>query len=89
MLPDFQLNLYRNYLVVDNSTGLLRHIMFGSPAVQDLDLWTTGNAWAAWGMARVLATMLHSGIAWDYRMENLRNWSVQILRNSFTELNVR
>lgn len=35
-----------------------KHIVGGGS--EDLGLWATGNAWAAAGMARVLATMLHA-----------------------------
>ena len=53
--------LYRDVLVVADSadaTGLWRHI-FG-PHTEDLGIWSTGNAWAAAGMTRVLATMKRS-----------------------------
>ncbi|EME82195.1 uncharacterized protein MYCFIDRAFT_211568 [Pseudocercospora fijiensis CIRAD86] len=39
------------------SAGAWRHII--GPKNQDVGLWSTGNAWAAMGMARVLATLLH------------------------------
>ena len=40
--------------------GLWHHIV--GPESQDLGLWSTGNAWAAAGMTRVLATAKHSGL---------------------------
>lgn len=49
--------LYRNALVVPHDTdaaGLWHHII--GPQNEDLGIWSTGNAWAAAGMARVLAT---------------------------------
>ncbi|KAI0913283.1 hypothetical protein F4823DRAFT_622287 [Ustulina deusta] len=49
--------LYRDVLVVPhnaNAAGLWHHII--GPQNQDLGIWSTGNAWAAAGMARVLAT---------------------------------
>ncbi|KAI1753689.1 hypothetical protein F4782DRAFT_495354 [Xylaria castorea] len=49
--------LYRDVLVVphdDDAAGLWHHII--GPQNQDLGIWSTGNAWAAAGMARVLAT---------------------------------
>ncbi|KAF2964581.1 hypothetical protein GQX73_g8987 [Xylaria multiplex] len=51
--------LYRNELAVRHNAsydaaGLWHHIM--GPQAQDLGIWSTGNAWAAAGMARVLAT---------------------------------
>ncbi|KAI1159218.1 hypothetical protein F5B18DRAFT_637799 [Nemania serpens] len=51
--------LYRDALAVsprgnDNAAGLWHHII--GPQNQDLGIWSTGNAWAAAGMTRVLAT---------------------------------
>ncbi|KAI0869709.1 hypothetical protein GGS24DRAFT_477968 [Hypoxylon argillaceum] len=49
--------LYRDVLVVPDgadAAGLWHHII--GPQNQDLGIWSTGNAWAAAGMARVLAT---------------------------------
>ncbi|KAK7516831.1 hypothetical protein IWZ03DRAFT_379159 [Phyllosticta citriasiana] len=40
------------------TAGLWRHII--GPVHADLGLWSTGNAWAAYGAARVLSTILHS-----------------------------
>ncbi|GIZ48125.1 hypothetical protein CKM354_001119800 [Cercospora kikuchii] len=39
------------------SAGTWQHII--GPKNADLGLWSTGNGWAAMGMARVLATLLH------------------------------
>lgn len=39
------------------SAGTWQHII--GPKTEDLGLWSTGNGWAAMGMARVLATLLH------------------------------
>ncbi|KAF7187012.1 hypothetical protein HII31_11621 [Pseudocercospora fuligena] len=54
--------LYRQVLQPNASSGAVsagawRHII--GPKNQDLGLWSTGNAWAAMGMARVLATLVH------------------------------
>lgn len=50
--------LYREVLGVppdaDSAAGLWHHII--GPESQDLGIWSTGNAWAAAGMTRVLAT---------------------------------
>ncbi|KAI1273633.1 hypothetical protein F5Y07DRAFT_376174 [Xylaria sp. FL0933] len=49
--------LYRDVLAVPHgadAAGLWHHII--GPQNQDLGIWSTGNAWAAAGMARVLAT---------------------------------
>ncbi|KAK7620483.1 hypothetical protein IWX50DRAFT_604229 [Phyllosticta citricarpa] len=40
------------------TAGLWRHII--GPVHADPGLWSTGNAWAAYGAARVLSTILHS-----------------------------
>ncbi|GHJ83778.1 hypothetical protein NliqN6_0180 [Naganishia liquefaciens] len=53
-----QCSLYRAGLQ-DPSTKLWRHIMEGTGA-SDPGLWATGNAWAAAGMLRVLATIMRS-----------------------------
>ncbi|CAJ2514048.1 Uu.00g021670.m01.CDS01 [Anthostomella pinea] len=53
-----QCGLYRDVLGVPegsgNASGLWHHII--GPETQDLGVWSTGNAWAAAGMSRVLAT---------------------------------
>ncbi|KAI1818000.1 hypothetical protein GGS20DRAFT_426833 [Poronia punctata] len=51
--------LYRDVLAVDedsdpDAAGLWHHII--GPNSEDLGIWSTGNAWAAAGMTRVLAT---------------------------------
>lgn len=51
--------LYHNVLSTD--LGPWHHII--GPSSQDLGLWSTGNGWAAAGMARVLATMTKSPFA--------------------------
>ncbi|KAI8949817.1 hypothetical protein F4801DRAFT_580075 [Xylaria longipes] len=53
--------LYRDALGVPHdadAAGLWHHII--GPQNQDLGIWSTGNAWAAAGMARVLATAKRS-----------------------------
>lgn len=44
--------------VLSTNLGPWHHIV--GPVSQDLGLWSTGNGWAAAGMARVLATMMKS-----------------------------
>ncbi|GLB39010.1 putative glycosyl hydrolase family 88 [Lyophyllum shimeji] len=54
-----QCQLYRDSLQANDFSsfsGLWHHIE--GPVNQDLGLWSTGNAWAAAGMTRVLATVL-------------------------------
>lgn len=85
---DDQCRLYRNYM--NNGTGLWQHIILGNPAAHDFGYWSTGNAWAAWGMLRVLVTMMHS----EYRAEmeaqkqDLQNWIVEILQAAYPHTNV-
>lgn len=56
--------LYRDVLIAGGddpeTRGLWHHII--GPESQDLGLWSTGNAWAAAGMTRVLATAKNSGL---------------------------
>ncbi|KAF4313139.1 Six-hairpin glycosidase-like protein [Botryosphaeria dothidea] len=57
---------YRAVLAVPagaDAAGLWHHI--AGPQSQDLGVWSTGNAWAAAGMARVLATAKKSPFAAD------------------------
>ncbi|KAJ9629782.1 hypothetical protein H2203_002163 [Taxawa tesnikishii (nom. ined.)] len=56
-----QCRLYRDVLVVKEEgreKGLWRHIV-GPSEKQDLNFWSTGNGWAAMGMTRVLAAIVH------------------------------
>lgn len=50
-----QISLYRQALQ-DPTTKLWRHIQLGK--FTDVNLWSTGNAWAAYGMLRVAATFM-------------------------------
>ncbi|KAK9771906.1 putative Six-hairpin glycosidase [Seiridium cardinale] len=59
-----QFSLYRDVLGVpggESAAGLWHHII--GPQTQDLGIWSTGNAWAAAGMTRVLATAIKSSFA--------------------------
>jgi Glycosyl Hydrolase Family 88 len=55
-----QAGLYRQILQSNTTKGLWEHII--GPQSYDGGLWSTGNAWAAAGMTRVLATVLKSGL---------------------------
>lgn len=83
-----QCRLYRNYLRTDS--GLWRHIVLGSYGT-DPGLWATGNAWAAAGMLRVLATLLNSNYAGQFasQMVDLASWSSEIVEASFVYQKVR
>lgn len=85
-----QIELYRQVLQADIPTtvpyaGLWHHIV--GPQSQDLGLWSTGNAWVAGGMARVLATILTapkparpSDTQWrTAAASNLTTWIQEIL----------
>jgi len=52
-----QCGLYREILQSNDNSGLWSHI--AGPPTPDPGLWSTGNAWAAAGMTRVLATVMH------------------------------
>ncbi|KAF9512053.1 hypothetical protein BS47DRAFT_1486534 [Hydnum rufescens UP504] len=76
-----QISLYRNNLQ-DSPSGLWKHIALG-PSI-DSSHWSTGNAWAAAGMVRVLATIQHSPFAKALQTEQaeLGSW-VQEIHNGF------
>ncbi|KAJ6627444.1 hypothetical protein B0H10DRAFT_1941186 [Mycena sp. CBHHK59/15] len=54
-----QCGLYRQ--ILGPAGGLWEHII--GPQSQDTGLWSTGNGWAAMGMARVLATVMKAPVA--------------------------
>lgn len=56
-----QISLYRQILISNGTDKVWHHII--GPHNQDLGLWSTGNGWAAGGMARVLATVLKAPVA--------------------------
>lgn len=59
-----QCRLYREVLQLDTDEpykGAWRHII--GPQSQDLGLWSSGNGWAAAGIARVLATVMKAPVA--------------------------
>ncbi|KIY48708.1 hypothetical protein FISHEDRAFT_65632 [Fistulina hepatica ATCC 64428] len=80
-----QCGLYRQILksnTTANYTGLWEHIV--GPQSADPGLWSTGNAWAAAGMARVLATVIKAPIARDtdwrsFAIADLTSWIREIL----------
>lgn len=86
---DDQIRLYRQYLV-DNTTHLWRHIDLGSVDLQDSGYWATGNAWAAWGMLRAAATIMHSSFAGEMQgqIQDLKSWVVETVGNVYLQLNV-
>lgn len=62
--------------------GVWHHII--GPQSQELGLWSTGNAWAAAGMARVLATIMRAPVAYgaswkDQAVSDLTSWIKEIV----------
>lgn len=62
--------------------GVWEHII--GPKTHDSGLWSTGNAWAAAGMARVLATVIRAPVArnttWrEGTINDLTGWITEIL----------
>jgi rhamnogalacturonyl hydrolase YesR len=68
-----QVKLYRKVLF-DKKVGLWRHIALGNGT--DPTHWATGNAWAAAGALRVLATIRHSraGRSMRSQQKDLIHW---------------
>lgn len=85
-----QCALYREVLKAnltsgDVSSGAWQHII--GPETQDLGLWSTGNGWAAMGMARVLATLLHwhpAEIDENSKTMDLFGWIGEILQGAMS-----
>ena len=77
-----QCKLYREALF-DEDVSLWRHIAGGSWQLNDH--WATGNAWAAGGMTRVLATIQASSVADELKSEqqDLIDWVNEILAGSY------
>lgn len=82
-----QCSLYRDNL--RTSSGLWNHITFGSSP--DKKAWATGNGWAAAGMLRVAATMMHSTFASTFtsQIADLGEWTQEIVNASFALQQVR
>ena len=73
-----QVRLYREVLY-DQNVSLWRHIALGDGT--DPTHWATGNAWAAAGMMRVLATIQQSCVASEMIQQqcDLEQWVGEIL----------
>ncbi|KAF8882882.1 Six-hairpin glycosidase-like protein [Mucidula mucida] len=74
-----QCGLYREVLQSKGGGGVWMHIV--GPENADAGLWSTGNAWAASGMARVLAATLHAPFLKKDRaaIRALTGWIKEIL----------
>ena len=75
-----QIRLYRE-LMFDAGVGLWKHIVLGKG--EDLGFWSTGNAWAAAGIMRVLVTIKNSSLKDEFTAEqaNLEGWALEIVHN--------
>ena len=79
-----QIKLYRSYLRDGyndpKNSALWRHIVMGSEIAPDPGHWSTGNAWAAAGMLRVLGTIVNSQYAEPLKSErkDLAGWIDEI-----------
>lgn len=69
------------------SAGLWAHILLGE-GIEDTNRWLTGNAWAAYGMMRVMATIMRSPWANDMQSEvnDLQGWVREIVGTSQNHL---
>merc|ERR1712093_27654 len=86
-----QCRMYRAYMTA-NGSGPWRHILLGSESSQDPGFWATGNAWAAYGMLRVLGTMMHTSSysasdVMSSQKDDLKIWILEILNSSWNNLN--
>ncbi|KAH9172576.1 glycoside hydrolase family 105 protein [Lactarius sanguifluus] len=74
-----QVKLYRSYLSDKLAGGLWRHIVLGANG-KDPGHWSTGNAWAAAGMLRVLGTLKSSSFSQDFsgQIQDLGDWVAEI-----------
>ncbi|KAJ3759499.1 Six-hairpin glycosidase-like protein [Lentinula raphanica] len=87
-----QIKLYRNYLRDTSADNLWAHIVLGTNpdgVANDPGHWSTGNAWAAAGMLRVLATIQSSPFASDMSSEqdDLADWVFEIQTAMYPHLN--
>ncbi|KAF8129060.1 Six-hairpin glycosidase-like protein [Boletus edulis] len=74
-----QISLYRTYLRDTSANNLWKHIQLGSYGA-DNGHWSTGNAWAAAGMIRVLGTIQRSrfAVSLQQQQEDLASWIQEI-----------
>ncbi|OJA09010.1 hypothetical protein AZE42_07393 [Rhizopogon vesiculosus] len=83
-----QISLYRNYLLDTTAGNLWKHIQLGQTG-NDNGHWSTGNAWAAAGMIRVLATIQRSQYAnsFESQQTDLTNWVREIHGGMYSLIN--
>lgn len=77
-----QVGLYRE--VLKKSNGLWTHIK--GPNSADPGSWSTGNAWAAAGITRVLATVIKAPMSsgWTTEINLLKSYIKEILDGAMT-----
>ncbi|CAO1632342.1 unnamed protein product [Sympodiomycopsis kandeliae] len=81
-----QSGLYRQVLIANTTAqwkGLWTHIV--GPQSQTLGIWLTGNGWAAMGMSRILAIMMHwpqTSSSTSSQQANLKTWIYEILNGA-------
>ncbi|KAG9312708.1 Six-hairpin glycosidase [Chiua virens] len=82
-----QISLYRKYLSDTGAYNLWKHIQLGSYGTDD-GHWSTGNAWAAAGMIRVLGTIQNSQYANSLKQEqaDLSGWIQEIHNGMYAHL---
>ncbi|KZP16457.1 hypothetical protein FIBSPDRAFT_865964 [Athelia psychrophila] len=83
-----QVSLYRSYLQDTNASahGVWHHVVLGQGA--DYGHWSTGNAWAAAGMLRVLGTIQNSAFAKPLAAQqtDLAHWAGEVLGGMYALL---
>ncbi|KAG1760255.1 Six-hairpin glycosidase-like protein [Suillus occidentalis] len=83
-----QISLYRKYLQDAAAGNLWKHIQLGQTGNDD-GHWSTGNAWAAAGMIRVLGTIQRSPYANAFKSQqnDLANWVDEIHGAMYPHIN--
>ncbi|KAG5640729.1 hypothetical protein DXG03_007416 [Asterophora parasitica] len=82
-----QIQLYRSYLRDTTANNLWKHVLLGTSG-NDEGHWSTGNAWAAAGMLRVLGTIQNSEYANTMKNEqnDLAAWVMEIHSGMYPNL---
>ncbi|GAA6009929.1 hypothetical protein JCM10207_002161 [Rhodosporidiobolus poonsookiae] len=81
-----QLHGYRSHLLGTN-TNLWKHIT-DEGAIDDPNLWATGNAWVAGGLLRVAATLRKSTYwaKYEKQVDEILGWADAIVAEAFTHI---
>ncbi|KAG2049356.1 Six-hairpin glycosidase [Suillus hirtellus] len=83
-----QIRLYRKYLRDTAAGNLWKHIQLGQTGIDD-GHWSTGNAWAAAGIIRVLGTIQRSPFANSFKSQqnDLAHWVHEIHGAMYSHIN--